>query len=65
MPKEQIYYDKDGREYVLDEVGNQRPPMQTTKVIQETSGWKEYDTSQGHCALCGRLGCHGYCMGGC
>lgn len=62
--KEIIYHDKDGKEYILDEVGNHRPPMQTTKVVREVSGWKEYDSSQGHCALCGSLVCRGYCVQG-
>lgn len=57
-----IHYDKDGNEYILDEVGNKRPPMKTTKVVSESSGWKEYDSSQGHCGLCGSLTCNGRCF---
>lgn len=59
-----IYNDQNGKEYVLDEVGNKRPPMQTHKIISENDGWREYDSSQGHCALCGSLTCRGYCFGG-
>lgn len=62
--KQQIYIDKDGKEYVLDELGNRVPPMQLTTPIRVESGWAEYDTSQGHCALCGRLTCRGYCVQG-
>lgn len=58
-----IYHDKYGNEYVLDELGNRMPPMQTHKMwINFPGGWHEYDTSQGHCALCGRLTCHGQCF---
>lgn len=56
-----IYYDEYGRRYCKDENGNKIPPMQA-EIIREVSGWKEYDTSQGHCGLCGRLTCNGNCF---
>lgn len=59
--EQNIYVDKDGKEYVLDEVGNKIPPMQS-RVIAEASGWSVYDSSQGHCPLCGKLTCSGYCV---
>lgn len=66
MPEQQVYTDKDGKEYVLDEVGNHVPPMQLSRasiINPETKdGWYIYDTSQGHCALCGSLTCRGYCF---
>lgn len=58
-----IYHDEFGKEYCLDERGNKIIPM-TAPKIGESSGWTEYDTSQGHCGLCGRLGCGGYCVQG-
>lgn len=65
--EEIIYHDKDGKEYVLDEVGNRRPPMRTQKLVSDHSdsgGWREYDSSQGHCGLCGSLTCRGWCVQG-
>ena len=59
--KEIIYHDKDGVAYVLDEAGNRRPPMQS-HIINVASGWNEYDSSQGHCGLCGSLTCNGRCF---
>ena len=61
---EQIYHDENGVEYVLDDQGNKRPPMRTEKVVGVFSGWTEYDSSQGHCGLCGMLTCRGYCVQG-
>jgi len=34
------------------------------EIIGESSGWTEYSTEYGHCALCGYLQCNGMCMGG-
>lgn len=49
-------------EYVTDEFVNKIPPTQTSKVDKSSSGFRTYDTSQGHCALCGRLTCNGGCF---
>lgn len=59
--KELIYYDKDGNEYVLDKEGNESPPMQTNKT-ETHSGFTIYDSSNGHCSLCGKLTCNGSCF---
>lgn len=56
-----IHYDEFGEEYVLDEAGNHLPPMQTTKS-EKQSGFTVYDTSKGHCGLCGILTCNGGCF---
>ena len=56
-----IHHDDNGKEYVLDENGNKRPPMQTSKM-HKTSGFTHFDTSQGHCGLCGSLNCRGSCF---
>lgn len=56
-----IYHDEFGGEYVLDEVGNHRPPMKTSKSTT-SSGFTTYDSSQGHCGFCGRLTCNGSCF---
>ncbi len=61
MFNQEIYHDKDGQEYILDENGNKIPPLVTSKST-ESNGWREYDTSQGHCGLCGRLTCNGTCF---
>ncbi len=54
--------DEDGHEYVVDEDGKRYIPEQTTRIVGETSGWTLYDTSQGHCELCGSLSCRGRCF---
>jgi hypothetical protein len=56
-----IHFDEFGNEYVLDEAGNHLPPLQTTKT-EIHSGFTIYDTTQGHCGLCGKLTCNGGCF---
>lgn len=61
-------YDKDGNswvtdsngEYVKDHNGNKIPGR--PEQIDVGSGWVAYDTSRGHCGLCGRLTCNGGCF---
>jgi hypothetical protein len=57
-----IHYDEFGTEYVLDEAGNKMPPLTTNKIESQTSGFTIYDSSRGHCALCGSLTCKGGCF---
>ena len=58
-----IHHDEWGKEYVLDELGNRIPPMQAIELPKKNpDDWTEYDTSQGHCGLCGRLDCKGHCF---
>lgn len=59
--EQELYYDESGTPYTLDANGNRIPPMQTPNS-QTSSGFTTYDTSQGHCALCGRLDCKGGCF---
>ncbi len=59
--KEEIYHDKDGNAYILDENGNHRPPMKIQPSVN-SDGFRDYDTSNGHCGLCGSLTCHGNCF---
>lgn len=55
-----IHYDNFGQEYVLDELGNH---MQVAPLPKKNStDWTEYDTSQGHCGICGRLDCNCNCF---
>jgi hypothetical protein len=56
-----IHHDKCGDEYVLDEDGNRQTPRQSRRVSRPGE-FPTYDTSEGHCALCGRLGCRGGCF---
>lgn len=56
-----IHTDEFGNEFVLDEAGNRRPPMQSCP-INEPGEFVHYDTRGGHCGICGRLGCHGGCF---
>jgi len=55
-----IHYDEFGAAYVLDEAGNKMPPLYTP--VDEQLGFQIYDTSQGHCGLCGMLICRGDCF---
>lgn len=59
--EELIHYDQYGSRYVLDEAGNRRPPMQS-ELISKPGEFGVYDTSEGHCALCGSLSCNGGCF---
>lgn len=56
---EYIYYDSYGNPYVLDEHGNKQEPPRSN-VVSKDGEFRLYDDSNGHCALCGRLGCRGY-----
>jgi hypothetical protein len=58
---QRIHFDEFGEEYVRDEQGNRLPPMRTTKSTT-SSGFTTYDSSQGHCGLCGMLTCRGNCF---
>ena len=44
-----------------DENGNNIPPSRTSKSYKN-SGFTTYDSSQGHCPLCGSLYCRGNCF---
>lgn len=44
-----------------DELGNNISPS-VSGVVSKSSGWDFHDTSQGHCALCGRINCRGECF---
>lgn len=54
-----IHLDEWANEYVVDEAGNRHPPMQARRLYGD---WIDYDTSQGHCGLCGMLICRGGCF---
>ena len=63
------YTDEDGKQWqaengkpILDG-GQMVPKMQATKT-HVNSGFTTFDTSQGHCAMCGRLTCNGGCFKG-
>lgn len=36
-------------------------PIQSKPIGKINEHWSEYDTSKGHCGLCGRLDCKGNC----
>jgi hypothetical protein len=57
-----VHFDENGNEYCLDESGVKIPPLQTTKKLSNSSGFTSYDTSTGHCGLCGSLTCNGSCF---
>lgn len=57
--------DRDRHKYrrVTDENGQQiMIPKEYSEVINPGESFPIHDTSLGHCALCGRLGCHGSCF---
>lgn len=57
-----IYFDEFGEEYALDADGNRIVPTQAAPMIDLVSNWTHYDTSRGHCGLCGSLTCRGSCF---
>ena len=53
--------EKDGQEYIGN--GVYRPIGEPrSEKISKDGEFTVYDSSQGHCALCGRLGCGGWCF---
>lgn len=66
MPKNEqdsnIVTDEWGEEWEVLRGGERRVPMQTSQSRKTESGFLEYDTSRGHCGLCGRLDCNGGCF---
>lgn len=62
--------DENGDQWVTDENGNiltdgrgnKLVPMQTSVIVSKEGEFTLYNTSQGHCALCGNLACKGYCF---
>lgn len=49
--------------YTSDGQGRKQLKQQLGEFIDRTgSGFRTYDGSHGHCPLCGRLGCNGYCF---
>lgn len=56
------HIDENGRKWITDEDGNKYIPEKTENYTKSVSGWREYDASQGHCSLCGRLSCNGMCF---
>lgn len=64
-----IYIDDDGKQWLTDDngtllkddFGNKIAPTQSTNR-KMVNGFTIYDTTQGHCALCGKINCHGNCF---
>jgi len=48
-------------EWEVDADGIRRIPMQTHHTTT-SSGFTTYDSSNGHCLLCGSLACRGTCF---
>ncbi len=66
-----VAFDENGNEYLVnpetgvalvDEQGNRIPPTYTTRKASKSSGFTTYDSSNGHCGLCGSLRCNGNCF---
>lgn len=57
-------YDNDFYEIVYDADGKPKTQLKQQIAKRETSssGWSYFDTSHGHCGLCGSLGCAGRCF---
>ncbi len=63
MNEEVIHFDEFGNAYTLDERNIRKPLMQLPEVSKDSdSDFRTYDTSEGHCGLCGRLSCNGGCF---
>lgn len=43
-------------------IANLYMPEMQAKPLEKSNGWTTYDTSKGHCGLCGRLDCNGKCF---
>lgn len=56
-----IYYDKDGTRYSLTINGKRIPPL-TASPNDVDATFITYNTSEGHCGLCGNLFCRGQCF---
>jgi len=48
-------------ELLKDEFGKNIPPMKSN-IISSPNEFTVYDSSKGHCPLCGRLTCRGECF---
>lgn len=56
-------YSDDFYETVYTADGSPRVQLkQQLSGFYTTSGFRTYNNSHGHCPLCGRLGCNGYCF---
>ncbi len=63
-----IFTDENGKQWLTnengellkDEKGNNIPPQNSKSY--KSSGFTFFETSQGHCGLCGRLSCNGNCF---
>lgn len=58
---QKIYIDESGDEYCLDELGNKIVPTWSKKESQDGE-FTTYDSSKGHCGLCGNIACNGGCF---
>lgn len=63
-----VYTDENGDQWLMndgklvrDERGNLVPTLHSRKV-SEPGEFTTYDSSNGHCALCGSLTCSGNCF---
>jgi hypothetical protein len=55
-------YDARFYETAYDEDGNPYTVLRRQISKSETGTWTTYDTSYGHCGLCGSLSCNGGCF---
>jgi len=60
--------DESGKNWLVGEdgkfvyVNGEKMPGPANKIPDPISGFTTYDSSQGHCGLCGRLTCSGGCF---
>jgi hypothetical protein len=57
-------YDSDFYEVIYDTDGNPKTQLkqQIAKRVKEDSCFTIFDSSHGHCGLCGSLSCNGGCF---
>ena len=48
--------------YLRDENGDKISPQHYKMKEFRTSSFTAYDTSKGHCGLCGKISCRGQCF---
>ena len=61
MNDDNVLYDEYGQKYCLDNKGNKIYTIKSDK-IEDDSGFTTYDSSSGHCGMCGSISCNGRCF---
>lgn len=66
--QDNIHTDENGKRWLTNDKGEvltdrgEKVPVMQSQIVTAEGEFTLYDTSQGHCAMCGRLTCHGQCF---